>query len=321
MAAPAAVASVAGVAPTRPASRRFCAASRTPGRLHRSAFRGRGAAPGHRGSPSGMRGSASLQSLVRPGMRRYRGPRSLDRERSRRLVAGPPAARRLPRRLTQQVLVGSARRASVTRGARRRCAASAAAVVGIGRRSGSRRTRRGGPRRQLASGRRQLGRGSRGHRVGRGGRRSSVPAATRQAARGPRRSSAGGSGPRPPATASVAAVGSAGGTQGTPPGRWAAASNSSTEPATAALSDPTLPRIGMRTDEVDAPPDVARDAPALAADDERQRTAEVRIAEGERRRLVGTHERAGRGRGGRPDRRPGRRWAPAADAPRRRPRP
>ena len=70
--------------------------------------------------------------------------------------------------------------------------------------------------------------------------------------------------------------------------------------------------------QVDAPTDVPRDAPTLAAHDERERPPQVRVAEGERRGLIRTDDpqaasmQVGRGRP------PGRPAAPSGGAPRRR---
>ena len=65
--------------------------------------------------------------------------------------------------------------------------------------------------------------------------------------------------------------------------RCATASYSSTDPATAALSDPIAPRIGIRMNSVAAAADGRPEALALAADDDRERTAQVGLASGQRR--------------------------------------
>ena len=86
--------------------------------------------------------------------------------------------------------------------------------------------------------------------------------------------------------------------------RWAAASNRRIEPATAALSDPIAPRIGIRTTKSQRRRTAGDEALALAADDDRERPAQVRLAGGERRVGLGARRPAGRGRGG-PTRAPG----------------
>ena len=64
--------------------------------------------------------------------------------------------------------------------------------------------------------------------------------------------------------------------------RWASASNSRIDPATAALSDPTAPFIGMRMNRSRAAADGRSQALALAADDDRQRPAQVALSGGHR---------------------------------------
>ena len=120
-----------------------------------------------------------------------------------------------------------------------------------------------------------------------------------------------------------AAVGrAAGGRVGRPSGsRWATASNSRIEPATAALSEPTAPRIGIRIEQVAAAPDGRPEPLALAADDDRQRAAQVGSGGRSAARPPRSRRSAGRGRAGRPARRRGRRPGRAAGARRRRPRP
>ena len=65
--------------------------------------------------------------------------------------------------------------------------------------------------------------------------------------------------------------------------RWATASNSRTEPATAALSDPIAPRIGMRMNRSQRRRIGGPEALTLAADHDRERAAQVGLARGQRR--------------------------------------
>ena len=71
--------------------------------------------------------------------------------------------------------------------------------------------------------------------------------------------------------------------------RCATASNRSTDPATAAFSEPTRPRIGMRTTGRCGAGRRA-EARALAADDERERPAQVGLAHGQRSVRVGADD-------------------------------
>ena len=88
-----------------------------------------------------------------------------------------------------------------------------------------------------------------------------------------------------------------------------------------AFSEPTAPRIGIRTSRSQRRRTAGpRPWPSLP-DDEGERSAQVRLADGQRRRPRRRRRSGGRGRGGRPGRPAGRRPAPAAGARPRRPRP
>ena len=84
-----------------------------------------------------------------------------------------------------------------------------------------------------------------------------------------------------------------------PGSRWATASNSRIEPATAALSEPTAPRIGIRTTKSQRRRTGRAEALALAADDDRERAAEVGLAGGQRRLGLGADDAQAADCGGR----------------------
>ena len=69
--------------------------------------------------------------------------------------------------------------------------------------------------------------------------------------------------------------------------RCSSISNSSTEPATAAFSEPIEPRIGIRTVQVDSASDGRPDPLTLAPDDQRDRPSQVGLTSGQGRLLVG----------------------------------
>ena len=90
--------------------------------------------------------------------------------------------------------------------------------------------------------------------------------------------------------------------------RWATASNSSTEPATAALSEPIAPRIGIRMKRSQRLPDGRPETLALAADDDAPADRAGRSgARSAARPLSAPAIRSPFGRGGRRGRRAGRR--------------
>ena len=113
-------------------------------------------------------------------------------------------------------------------------------------------------------------------------------------------SGAASSGRRPPS-----GLGAAGGVRA-PPGRCAAASNSSTEPATAALSEPTAAHRDAHR-QVEAPPDAARMPRPSLPTTSASGPAQVRVAIGQRRATRRRRRCAAHGRGGRPGRPRGRR--------------
>ena len=120
---------------------------------------------------------------------------------------------------------------------------------------------------------------------------------------------------RPPAGLAGTAIGSDG------PPRWVAASYSRIEPATEALSEPTAPRIGIRTSRSQrrrtAGPSPWPSLPTTRAIGPRRSASRTR----ERGIGLGADDPEPARRGGRPGRRRGRRPARAAGARRPQPRP
>ena len=106
-----------------------------------------------------------------------------------------------------------------------------------------------------------------------------------------------------------------------PASRWATAANSRIEPATAAFSEPIAPRIGIRTATSPRRRTAGDEALALAADDDRERPAQVGLGGGQRRVGLGGGDPQARGSGGPTGRPAGRRPGTAGGARPRRPTP